>query len=180
MEDISAYSAFPQAFKSAPAGLKNIAKFLLVNRPMKYSNPEAGDDELETIFVADRLLIDLSELNAPDIDLSILKNDCRYIESIIDSCPDELRSVVGAFNPKSNTKEVVKALETAKKIGLTEDDAVRAGGGLLFTAIVVAIAVAGAVTQSGCVSKAKIDTTMPKQKPKPDADAGPDGGSSPE
>lgn len=146
----------PSAFPNAPDGLAHVMK--LMYRPSVRAN---GDLSLDVS--TDAFVVDISAIDPALFDARKLVADCDFLKRIASAHEEELRQIIASLQ-KGTAEGAENAEQIAKEIGATEDDAVTAGGGLLFLAIGVAVLVGGCV---GAGAKHKVTssahTTTPKQ-----------------
>jgi hypothetical protein len=131
------------AYASAGEAVRNAVKLEVL--PV-YSASAPG--EAEMVFFTDRVLIDLAAVDPEGIDAARLAVDCDLLKRAVMQSPGALRRILAGL--QSGTPEGIRdAAKAATELGLTEEDAVKAGGGLIFLIVVAVAAVAGA----GCVKK---------------------------
>ena len=155
----------PSAFEIADKGLRNAIQFEFKIRSNKESKNPLN---LESVFYTDRCLVDFSCVNPHSIHADKIAKDCDYIKQIVSEHPEELAKMIKELQ----NGEIDRGYELAEKIGMTEDDCVRAGGGAIGLVIVLlAVIVLGGCghINKGCTG----DPNLPKPKAGPDpAEAG--------
>ena len=167
---LGSFVAVPDAFPGADSGVRNAVKF-------EFTTVFSEENRVQTLFSTDRVLIDLAAVAPSKLDFEKLAIDCDLIKDIVEKHPDELRECLIALQT-GGSSGIQRAEEIAKKIGLTEDHFVQAGGGFFFVVIAVAVAVGAGGCATLNSNKPFKQSTTPKPKPK--SDAGPEDGGSPQ
>jgi hypothetical protein len=133
----------PGAFVNADEGVKHVAKMEFTT---VFSDQSSDPVKLETGFSPDRLLLDFGALVPDAFDPQKLIRDCELVRQAAIDHPKELGAILEAFQNKTPEAGYRKAFKIAKQIGVTEEDAIRAGGGLLWLVVFGALV----VMASGC------------------------------
>ena len=120
------FAAVPQAFEGADGSLAYAFK-------AEFAAVPAARDTSRTVLVTpfDRALLDFGAVNLDDIDTAKIVRDCELLKKVAQDNPEELRQIIAALRTGAGDDEQAAALATVKRLGLTEDAATRAGGGLL-------------------------------------------------
>jgi len=124
------FVSFPQEFLAAPADLRNVVKVL--------HRPAVRGDALELEFSTDAVLLDFSGVEADTFDVEALIADCELVARAAHRHPDELRELVSLMQAGTDDG-VQRALQITHRLGLTEEAATKAGGGLSLIVVVYAI-----------------------------------------
>lgn len=112
--------------------------------------------QLETVFSTDWLLVDMGAANPSAIDTQKIARDCELLREIALNHPEEIQKIVGAFQPDSPLSAIGEAFEIAKEIGLTEEAALKNGGGFIHVVLLVGGALLlSCAHNSGCQPKNK-------------------------
>jgi len=147
--DSASFASIPEAFRSTPEGVKHAVKMGFTTEPSSGEESEfASPDLLETRFLTDFFLLDVGAVDPTAIDSDKVINDCHFVMNIVRDHPDEVRRIIAAFQPTAPISAVDEAIELATNIGFTEEDSIRAGGGLIFLIAVVA----AALLSQGCAT----------------------------
>ena len=120
------FAAVPQAFAGADGSLAYAfkAEFAAV--------PAAGDTSRTVLITPfDRALLDFGAVNLKDIDPAKIARDCELLGKVAQDNPEALHQIIGALGTNAGREERAAALATVKRLGLTEEAATQAGGGLL-------------------------------------------------
>ena len=118
---------------------------------------------VETLFSTDKALIDLAAIDADALDVAKIGRDCDLVKEAARSDPAALKQMVAALQ-RGGSEGIEEAGRLAERLGITEDQAVKAGGGLLFlvAVAVVAVAASGCAT---CNSHKGLKPAQPKSPP---------------
>lgn len=148
----------PLAFTDARPDLQGLLKLLY--------RPTVVDGTVCLEFSTDAAVIDFSTVDVNAINIDKVVADCDHIKDVVETHGLRVRRLVKEMQ-RGTEKGVEEAMRIAKEIGLTEGDAVKAGGGLLFL-VVIAVA---ALTGAGCGGALKEKATSPgaSTTPKPSA-----------
>ena len=120
------FAAVPQAFEGADGSLAYAFK------PEFVAVPATGDASRPVLVTPfDRALLDFGAVNLNDIDTAKIVRDCQLLQKVAQDNPEELRQILAALRTGAGREERVAALATVKRLGLTEEAATQAGGGLL-------------------------------------------------
>jgi hypothetical protein len=138
-KSINNYYPVSNAFSKAKSGLKNSMKFEIYQ---DFNTNSKKQLDLEKYIRSDRFLIDLGEVNVDSINLKTVMNDCDFLKKALSANGKSIIQIIKDMK-NGNLKE---AIQLVNQIGVTEDDSIRAGGGLLGL-IVLAVALLGS---SGC------------------------------
>ncbi len=160
---LGSFVAVPDAFPAADPGVRNAVKF-------EFTTVFSDEHRLQTLFSADRVLIDLAAVAPSKLNFEKLAVDCDLIKKIAGKYPDELRECLIALQT-GGSSGIQKADDIAKKIGFTEDNFAKNGGGFFFLAVVAIAVLAGGCATLNSNKPFKQPTTP---KPTPPQDAGPD------
>lgn len=154
MSAAGSYVSIAGSLGSADEGVKHVIKMGFFTR-----RPDEGADpnELEIVFSTDHILLDFNSLIASNFDAKKVVADCDFIKEIALKNPDKLKQLLQTYTSSPTGFE--KAFAIAEEIGLTEEASIKAGGGIAWVAVLVAIAV---------MSKACNDAGKgnPQRKPK--------------
>jgi hypothetical protein len=139
----------------ADEGVKHVLKMgYSTRRPDDSDNP----NDLEVVFSTDHVLLDFQSLIAEDLDVNKIVADCEFVKEIALKNPVKLKQLVETYT--SSPKGFEKAFAIAKEIGLTEEAAIAAGGGMFWIPIILAaVIMARACSDAG--------NGNPQRKPKP-------------
>ncbi len=149
------YVSVPEAFAAAPAGLRDALKLKFGIEFAEGSRSPLG---LREVFFTDRVLVDFGAVGLDALDARKVLKDCELVRERLASSPESFRDIVDALR----RADVKNAEAAARKLRLTEEDSVRAGGGIVgLLLLAAAVLVAG-----GC------GTTMAR-RPASDPKAGP-------
>lgn len=140
--DSASFASVPEAFGSTPEGVKHAVKMGFTTESIsadesKFASPSM---QLETRFFTDFLLLDVGAVDPDAIDPDRVINDCQFLMNVVRDHPDEVRRIIASFQPTAPISAVEEAIELTQKIGFTEEDSIRAGGGLIFLVAVAAAA----------------------------------------
>jgi hypothetical protein len=154
MSGTGSYVSVAHALKGADEGIKHVIKMGFMTR-----NPsDSGDpNALETTFLSDHVLLDFKSLVAGDLDVNKIIKDCDFLKNIAVKHPEKLKKLVEAYTDFPLGFEKADAI--AKEIGLTEEAAIKAGGGVAWLAVVLIVVIMSrACTDAG--------NGNPQRKPK--------------
>lgn len=119
------------------------------------------DGSLGINVATDAMLIDLGAIDISGFDESKLVRDCELVQRAVESYPGEIAKLISELQ-KGTLEGIAEASDKAEKLGLSEDSATKAGGGLILLAI-AAVAALGAISCRGTTSQHKKGaSTMPK------------------
>jgi hypothetical protein len=130
------FVSIPEAVAVADTGVRHLLKLEFTTN---FSEGSSDPLKLETGFSTDRVLIDFRGVVAGNLDAQKIAKDCDLVRDIALRNPDKLRQMLEA-----QTESVTgfqKAYAIGQEIGLTEEAAVKAGGGLLWLVAIAALAV---------------------------------------
>jgi hypothetical protein len=130
-----AFEGVDDAFKFAPKIELRTARFDDSRHPLK----------IDHVMSPHTLLLDLEAVDAQAFDASKLIRDCELIKAAAEKHPKELKSILAAFGADVSHDRILEAAKTAEKIGISENQGLKKGGGFLIVLLVVA-----AVVLSGC------------------------------
>jgi hypothetical protein len=151
------FVSFPEEFRAAPADLRNVVKVL--HRPALRKNA------LGLEFSSDAVLLDFSEVEADSLNVDALIVDCELVARAARDNPEELRELLRQMQAGTDDG-VQRALEITNRLGLTEDIALRQGGGFLFL-VVLGVALLAGGCGGALKQKASSASTTPKPPPPP-------------
>ena len=146
------FVSIPSAFPAADPGLKNAIKFEFKTI---YSENSSQDLNLETVFSPNRFLVDPVGADPAAFDARKIAADCDFVKRLVAENPQTARRLLEIFH--DDNPDIDEAFALVKSAGLTEEAAVKAGGGFIGL-IVLLIVVAAA---AGCAH------TKPYKKPDP-------------
>lgn len=158
--EVSTHGTFrsvPGAFAGARRGLQNAVKLefrtLLETDRMRHLRPR-------TVFLPQWLMVDVGAVDLRAVSLRQIVHDCDLLKRVALERPDDLRRLIGVFQPRvrQTKKSLAAAARLAESLCLTEYESRKSGGGI----IVVLIAVAAAVLASGCAHTSKYVKPDPK------------------
>jgi hypothetical protein len=128
---LGSFMSVPEAVKTAPVGLHHALK-------LEYASlPKEDGSGLENVVISDRAMFDLSAIDMTAVNPATIIKDCEYIKAIVQKNPDEVIKILAAFQSDAPISDMGVALDMVKSIGLTEEDAVKAGGGLIVLGLVL-------------------------------------------
>jgi hypothetical protein len=149
---VGSFVAVPSAFPAAGHGLENAIKLEF----RTILSPGSGQDlDLETVFSTDRFLVDPLGADPAAFDAKKIAADCDLVKKFVSERPQEAKRLLQIFH--GERPDIDKAFAIVKAAGLTEDAAVKAGGGLIGLIVLLIVVVAAA----GCAH------TKPYKKPDP-------------
>ncbi len=122
------------AFPTVPANVMRALQMQHVELP-----GENGTTEGKTVL--DRLLIDMSAVDPSTMEPKRLLRDLEFVRELLVRSPDAPRRIAAAFQPDAPQSDLLAAAAMVKAIGLTEEDSIKAGGGL----IILVLALVGAI-----------------------------------
>jgi hypothetical protein len=154
MSATGSYSSIAGSLKGADEGIKHVIKLGYVSVIADPSDPT----QLETRFASDHVLIDFKSLIASDFDVAKIISDCDFLKEIALQSPEKLKQLVEAYTSSPTGFE--KAYAIAEDIGLTEEAALKAGGGVAWIPALVILALMAKACQDA-------KNGNPQGKPKP-------------
>lgn len=125
------------AFPSVPP------QFLSAVKLQQVSLPDA-DGIPRTSVVVDRVLVDLAAVDPALMDAQTIVRDCEFVRDLLLRHPDAPRQLIAAFQADAPTSDIAAAATFVREIGLTEEAAIDAKGGLVFLLFLLAGAVGAA------------------------------------
>jgi hypothetical protein len=139
------------AFADAPPHLRHVVKLM-------YRPTVLDDGSLSLEFSTDAVVLDYSDVNPDDLDSDTVTADCDLIKRIAGQHPEQIRKIFKEM--QRGTREGMDAADRlATDIGLTEGEALKAGGGFIW--------VVGLLLLAGCAhgnsNKPFKATTTPKR-----------------
>jgi hypothetical protein len=167
------FLSMPAVFRGVDEGLAHALK-IEVSPTVQETRGTGRTAEISfgTTVIADRMLVDFGAVRPEAIDLDQVARDCDLVKHAIEEHPEVLRNAVAALAAGSTTEQVDAAAAAVEDAGLSEQGALRNGGGILALIILVcALACVG-----GCSSAHGTGTSMqPAEHPQspPPVDAGP-------
>ena len=135
-EQLNSFHALPEAWKGADQGLENLVR---LERKDKSSKSAASGSKQDMDFYPDRVLVDLAAIPTSLFDPQKIIRDCDLVAEAARKHPDRVRQLLGACRPDSSRAEMDEAYRIIEEIGLTEQAALRAGGGLLWLVVLVLV-----------------------------------------
>lgn len=146
------YVSIPEAFEAASDAVRFAPKIAV--RAARFDD---ASHPLQLDFVMDphQLLIDLEAVDPTGIDIQRLIRDCDLVKEAAEKRPAQLLSIIASFGHDVPHEEILKANETAKELGLSEERITEGGGGLLFLLVAVA-----ALALTGCKGCAHTEGSM--------------------
>lgn len=132
---MGSYVSVPGAFKDADEGVKH---FLKMEFTTHLSDKSSDPLKLETGFSTDHVLLDFKGMVPSDLDSDKIVKDCDFLKEIALKHPEKLRQLAEAYTESPTGFK--KAYAIAKEIGLTEESAVKAGGGVFWLVAIAALA----------------------------------------
>ncbi len=145
MTPAGSYVSVAGSLRGAGKGVEHVLKLGYTTRS---PDERADPDDLETRFSSDHVLLDFASLLAGELDVDVIIRDCDFVKDIALRNPDQLKELVAAFTGSPRGYEKADAI--AEEIGLTEDAAVKAGGGVAWVAVVlIVVLVARACNDAG-------------------------------
>jgi hypothetical protein len=159
----------PEAFQSAPEGLREVVKIEFRTEPAETS---ANPLKLDTVASTDLVLFDLASIEPADIDFKKVAKDCDLFKEAALNHPEKLRQIISAFQPGRPPEDVLKAAKIAEEVGLTEPLAAQAGGGFI-PLIVIGVALLCVGCMGHCEGAGGHVEVHHPTPPPPVVDAGP-------
>ena len=156
------FASLPSVFEGVEEGVKHSVK-IEFSTEFKKDALESSNRfrslplQLETVFSTDWLLLDIGAADPSSLDSQKIARDCELLREIALNHPEKIQKIIGAFQPDSPLSAISEAFDVAKDIGLTEEAALKKGGGWIH----VAILVGGALLLSCAHNKG----CQPKDKP---------------
>jgi hypothetical protein len=149
------YVSIAGSLTGADEGVKHLIKMSYTTGIADIADPM----QLETKFATDHVLIDVESLIASDLNIEVIVKDCDFVKKIALENPEKLKQMIEAYT--SSPTGFQRAATLAKEIGLTEEAAIKAGGGAAWLAGLLIIAL---------LAKACEDASNgnPQGKPNPD------------
>lgn len=162
------YVSVPDAFDSASDNVRNAIKMELST---SRSTSPSGSPFVDS-FATDRLMLDFDAIEPAAISLDQVVGDCELVMALVREHPDELRELLYAVAGEDggDIAKILHAAETLKRVGFTEEVAVKSGGGLFG----ILILVGAALFASGCTGVTAHGRAgkKPPKAPTPPHDAG--------
>jgi hypothetical protein len=146
------FVSLPEAFEGADNAVKFAPKIEV--RTARFDDSK-HPLKLDHIMSPHTLLLDLEAVDANSIDLKKLIRDCEILKNVAERYPKELLSIIAAFSADAPHDRILEAVKTAEKIGISEAQALKDGGGFLIILVVVA-----ALALSGCKGCAHTEGAM--------------------
>ena len=128
------YVSVPGAFKGTAEGLKHFVKMEFGTRLSKETADPLG---LDDFFSTDRLLLDFGAVDVSALDMAKIARDCDLLKEAVLKHPGKIRQLAEAQTESPSGYK--KAVSILQEIGLTEESATRAGGGLFMLLVLVAL-----------------------------------------
>ncbi len=148
----ASFVSVPSAFAAADPGLRNAIK---LEFKTIFSPGSRRDLDLETVFSTDKILVDLLGADPDALDARKIAADCDLVKKFVAERPQAAKKLLEIFHKDS--PDIDEAFGVVREAGLTEEAAVRAGGGLIGLIVLLVVIVAAA----GCAH------TKPHKKPDP-------------
>jgi hypothetical protein len=161
------FASIADAFPALDEGLKHVIKLEFAARPSDPTkSPQPNVD-----FATDRLLLDLGAIDPTRFDPNIIVRDCEIVRQVALEHPEMLHRLVSFFQSGlvRDVKTILQMQADLETIGLTEDAALRAGGGLIW----VVVAVGAALLVGGCATTSQGGKFPPINHPLGQSSPGP-------
>jgi hypothetical protein len=129
-EQFNSFVASREAWKGTDNGLENLVR--LERKDQSSKSPVSGSKQEDLDFYPDRVLVDLGAIPASLFDPQKIIKDCELVTQAARKHPDRLRQLIGVCRPDSSRSEMEEAFRIMQEIGVSEQAALRAGGGLLW------------------------------------------------
>ena len=130
------YVSVPSAFDGADDAVKHVVK---MNFAQQISAKSVDPLHLETTFSSDHFVVDLKAFDPSKLDPKKVIADCDLLKAALLTNPEAIRKMAEAH--LSSPTGFKEAFAIANKIGLTEQSALDAGGGLLFLLAIAALVI---------------------------------------
>jgi hypothetical protein len=156
MSATGSYTSIAGSLNGVDDGIKHVIKMGFITG---IADVDADPMQLETRFMSDHVLIDFKSLVASDLDVATIIEDCDFVKEIAGKNPTKLKQLLEAYTDSPTGFE--KAHAIAQDLGLTEEAAIKARGGVAWLAALLIVAI---------MSKACVDAGNgnPQGKPNPD------------
>lgn len=136
---VGSFVSLPEAFPTVPEAFKYAPKF-------EFRTERFADSKhplhIDHVIYPHRLLIDLKAVDASQFDARQLIRDCELLIEAARTAPEQLQEMLAAFAPHVPHDRILDAFETAKRLGLTEEQASESGGGFIVLLVFVALLLA--------------------------------------
>ncbi|RAL16571.1 uncharacterized protein BO97DRAFT_456253 [Aspergillus homomorphus CBS 101889] len=130
----------PTAFDGTPEGLVNAVKVGVV--PTTSLNRESGkkvEQVLDIATVTHQGLVDFAAVDTSDIHFKKLERDCELMKEALGNHPEEINQALKLMcSGQATTQAIESATAALAKVGLTEQDYRKQGGGLIGLLVVAA------------------------------------------
>jgi hypothetical protein len=146
------FVSVPEAFAELPAGLRHVVNI--------WHQPAVRGGKLGLEYSTTAMLADVSDVDPALIDPKVIAADCDLLKRIASASYMELRQALQELQ-RGSEEGVQRAAQIVAKIGGTEEDFVKAGGGLSLIVVVAAVLSLARAALAVGPSKA---SKMPKPK----------------
>jgi hypothetical protein len=135
VEITGTFVSTPEAFSGIGEGLRHVLK-----QEIAESHNESGRNESEMSLNPDLLLVDLVALSPFDLDGGRIVRDCELVAEAVRGNPREIVRLAEILVRTDKGKaDLEEAFEIVRRLGLSEEQAVRRGGGLLQVFLLLAL-----------------------------------------
>ncbi len=138
----ASFVSMPAAFPGADEAIRHAPKFEVQTVASTDSDHPLG---IEHVLYTHHMLLDLEEVDIKNFRPEALMRDCELLMNAAREHPEELRSILGAYQAGRPDEEILTASRKVRELGLDEASVAERGGNFILAAIVV-----GAVLLSGC------------------------------